>query len=99
MRPSVVPEPHEAAPTAWTGTVVFAGVLMFLVGTFQVVEGLVTLFDRGYYRVAENGLVVTSTTPSGAGSTYSSASSSASVASGHVPAASSPAPSVSRWRS
>jgi len=44
--------------TAWTGWVVFAAFMMILVGCFQAIEGLVAVFDEGFYRVTENGLVV-----------------------------------------
>ena len=54
------PAPHTEAPepTAWTGWVVFAAVMMTLVGTFQAIQGLVALFDDGYYVVGPEGLVV-----------------------------------------
>jgi hypothetical protein len=45
-------------PTAWTGWVLFASAMMFLLGIFQIVEGVVAIFDNGYYRVTESGLVV-----------------------------------------
>src|SRR3954465_5443700 len=45
-------------PTAWTGWVVFASAMMFLLGFFQAVPGLVPLFDDGYYHVTPSGLVV-----------------------------------------
>jgi hypothetical protein len=45
-------------PTAWTGWVVFAAFMMVMVGSFQAIEGLVALFDDGFYRVTESGLVV-----------------------------------------
>jgi hypothetical protein len=45
-------------PTAWTGWVVFAAFMMIMVGSFQAIQGLVALFDDGFYRVTENGLVV-----------------------------------------
>jgi hypothetical protein len=32
--------------------------MMFLLGFFQIVEGLVAVFDDGYYHVTESGLVV-----------------------------------------
>jgi hypothetical protein len=61
-RPTV--EPSGAAydgappPTAWTGWVVFASAMMFLLGCFQAVQGLVAIFDDGFYHVTEGGLVV-----------------------------------------
>jgi hypothetical protein len=42
------------APTGWTGWVVFASFIMILVGTFQAIEGLVALFDDGFYAVKDN---------------------------------------------
>jgi hypothetical protein len=46
------------SPTAWTGWVVFASMMMILVGSFQAIEGLVALFDDGFYHVTQGGLVV-----------------------------------------
>jgi hypothetical protein len=45
-------------PTAWTGWVVFGAMMMIMLGCFQVIAGLVALFDKGYYLVGQNGLVV-----------------------------------------
>ena len=45
-------------PTGWTGWVAFAAMMMFLLGSFQAVQGFVAIFDDGYYRVTESGLVV-----------------------------------------
>ena len=47
-----------AEPTAWAGWVVFGGVMLMMMGAFQVIEGLVALFDDGFYLVRQNGLVV-----------------------------------------
>ena len=61
-RPTV--EPSRAAyddtppPTGWTGWVVFASAMMFLLGSFQAVQGLVAIFDDGFYHVTEGGLVI-----------------------------------------
>jgi hypothetical protein len=48
----------EREPTGWTGFIVFASSMMILVGMFQVVQGLVALFDDGFYLVSAHGLVV-----------------------------------------
>jgi len=48
----------EPPPTAWTGWVVFASAMMFLLGSFQAVQGLVAVFDDGFYHVTESGLVL-----------------------------------------
>jgi hypothetical protein len=47
-----------APPTAWAGWVAFAAMMMFLLGSFQAVQGLVAVFDDGFYHVTEGGLVV-----------------------------------------
>jgi hypothetical protein len=45
-------------PTPWTGWVVFAAFMLIMGGAFQAVEGLVALFDDGFYHVTDNGLVI-----------------------------------------
>jgi hypothetical protein len=45
-------------PTGWTGWVVFASFMMIIAGSFQAIEGLVAIFDDGFYHVTESGLVV-----------------------------------------
>ena len=52
------PPPAEGTSTAWTGWVVFGGVMMIMLGLFQVVQGLVALVKDEYYLVTQNGLVV-----------------------------------------
>jgi hypothetical protein len=44
--------------TAWAGWVLFGAVMMVLVGTFNVVYGLVALFEDTYYTVGPQGLLV-----------------------------------------
>src|SRR6266542_5535763 len=44
--------------TGWVGWVMFAGTMMFLIGSFQVMADLVALLDDSYYLVRSNGLVV-----------------------------------------
>ena len=51
-------EETYAAPTAWSGWVVFGGVMLIMMGAFQIIEGLVALFDDGFYLVGRSGLVV-----------------------------------------
>ena len=57
-RRSTATEEGYAAPSAWTGWVVFGGVMLIMMGAFQVIEGLVALFDDGFYAVRSDGLVV-----------------------------------------
>ncbi len=54
--PLVDDHPH---PTGWTGWVVFGAAMIMLVGAFSVLEGLVSLFDSGYYLTTSDGLAVT----------------------------------------
>lgn len=49
---------RSTRPTAWTGWVAFAGIILILAGLFHVIEGLVAVFNRGYYLVTSSGLVV-----------------------------------------
>jgi hypothetical protein len=46
------------APTGWVGWIVFAGVMMVMVGTFHVIEGLIAVLKDEYYLVADSGLTV-----------------------------------------
>jgi hypothetical protein len=48
----------EPVRTGWTGWVAFASTMMLLLGSFQAVQGLVAIFDDGYYHVTPSGLVV-----------------------------------------
>jgi hypothetical protein len=48
----------ETGRTRWVGWVVFAGVMMFMLGCFEVIAALVAIFDDEYYLVESSGLVV-----------------------------------------
>jgi hypothetical protein len=48
----------EPATTGWVGWVYFAGVMMALLGAFQIIEGLTALFNRTYLLVTSNGVLV-----------------------------------------
>ena len=48
---------HE--PTAWVGLIVFGGVMMLMMGGFQIIQGFVALFRDEYYLVTRNGLLLT----------------------------------------
>jgi hypothetical protein len=50
-----VSEPSRA--TGWVGLIVFAGVMLALLGTFHVIEGIVALVRDNYYVVTNGGLV------------------------------------------
>jgi hypothetical protein len=53
--------PHASRPqeqSGWIGWIVFGAVMLLLLGGFQVIQGLVALFDDGFYLVGESGLVV-----------------------------------------
>jgi len=50
--------PRRPGPTAWAGVVLFGGIMMEMVGGFQLIQGLVALFKDDYYLVSPNGLVV-----------------------------------------
>lgn len=44
--------------TGWYGLVVFAGILMIMLGAFHAMAGLVALFEDEYFLVSQQGLVV-----------------------------------------
>jgi hypothetical protein len=44
-------------PSAWVGWVVFAGTIAIIVGIFNIVQGLVALFDDQYFVVARGDLL------------------------------------------
>ena len=52
------PAETSAPPSAWTGWIVCAAAMLLLVGTFQIVMGLVALLDDGVLLVRPTGLVV-----------------------------------------
>jgi hypothetical protein len=55
-------EPYESertGSTAWVGMIVFAAVMLILVGTFQAIEGFVAIVKDEYYHVTRDGLVLT----------------------------------------
>ena len=45
-------------PSGWVGWVVFAGVVMITLGAFHIIDGLVALFEKGFYSVTSSHLVV-----------------------------------------
>src|SRR5664279_5530446 len=55
---STVPVTDARGTSGWVGWVAFAGVIMFMLGIFHVVEGIVALAKNEYFLVGRNGLVV-----------------------------------------
>lgn len=53
-------ERGSGAPTEdrWSGWVLFGSMMLIMLGCFQGIAGLVALFNKGYYLVGKNGLVV-----------------------------------------
>src|SRR5689334_17050437 len=49
---------QDDEPTAWTGYVLFAAIMLVLVGSFQGIMGFVALFEDNYYLVPGTSLVV-----------------------------------------
>jgi len=46
------------APSAWAGSVVFAGTMAIIAGVCNIIQGLVALFDDKYFVVAGGDLLV-----------------------------------------
>ena len=59
-RRSYTDEPYAASrePTAWVGFILFAGIMLFMMGGFQVIEGFVALFKDDYYLVTRNDMII-----------------------------------------
>ena len=51
-------ESYERGPTAWAGWVVFGGVMLIMMGTFQAIEGFIAVFNDDFYLVRPSGLVI-----------------------------------------
>jgi hypothetical protein len=49
---------RQSAPTGWVGWIMFAGIMMIMLGTFQAIEGLVAIFKDDYFLVGRNGLAL-----------------------------------------
>lgn len=58
VRSSVPPGPVHQEPTGWVGWIIFAAVMMVMVGSLHAIEGFVALFKDTYYLVSRNGLVI-----------------------------------------
>ena len=48
----------EPTGTGWVGWVHFAGIMLMLLGAFQIIEALTALFNRHYLLVTSRGLLV-----------------------------------------
>lgn len=49
---------RDSGMTGWSGWIIFAAVMLVLLGAFQIIEGLIAVFDDGFYQVNSNGLAV-----------------------------------------
>ncbi|WP_218617864.1 DUF7144 family membrane protein [Cryptosporangium aurantiacum] len=50
--------PGAPAPSGWVGVVSFAGIMLLLIGGFQLFEGIVALVKDDYYLVTDSGLML-----------------------------------------
>jgi hypothetical protein len=50
--------PNRTQATAWVGMVLFGGIMMQLMGGFQLMQAFVAIFKEDYYLVTRDGLVV-----------------------------------------
>lgn len=60
-RTSTPLERQNVTPTrmsGWVGWVAFAGIMMVLLGTFHIIDGLIALFNDKYFLVTQSGLAV-----------------------------------------
>jgi hypothetical protein len=52
------PSRQASQATGWAGWLIFAAVLMILLGAFHTIQGLIALFNSEYYLVGPQGLSV-----------------------------------------
>jgi hypothetical protein len=52
------PSVQPTEMTGWVGWIAFAGVMMIMLGTFHVFDGLLALFQDDYFLVTRTGLTV-----------------------------------------
>jgi hypothetical protein len=57
-RPQSPPAGYAREPSGWVGWISFGGVMLMMLGAFQIIQALVALFDDGFYLVAPSGLLV-----------------------------------------
>ncbi|GAA0255238.1 membrane protein [Saccharothrix mutabilis subsp. mutabilis] len=50
--------PSRPRASAWTGWIGFAAIMMIVIGAFNVIEGVVALFDDEYYVVGPDNVLV-----------------------------------------
>ncbi|MEU7530574.1 hypothetical protein AB0A74_32935 [Saccharothrix sp. NPDC042600] len=50
--------PSRPRASAWTGWIGFAAIMMIVIGSFNVIEGVVALFDDEYYVVGPDNVLV-----------------------------------------
>ena len=51
-------QPRRRGATAWVGFVVFGGIMLLMVGGFQIMQGFVAILRDEYYYVTRNGLLI-----------------------------------------
>lgn len=49
---------HASPSSGWVGWLIFAAILMILLGAFHAIQGLIALFNPEYYLVGPHGLSV-----------------------------------------
>lgn len=57
-RPAGYRARRTARPSGWVGWVIFGCVVMITLGLFHIIDGLVAIFEKGYYLVTSSHLVV-----------------------------------------
>lgn len=50
--------PGYSGPTGWVGWIVFAAIMMVMLGFFHAIQGLVALFDDQKFLVTDSNLIV-----------------------------------------
>ena len=62
------PEGYDTGRTGWTGWIAFAGVMMIVAGSLNLLYGIIAAVNDEWVVWTNRGSMSTSTSPSGAGS-------------------------------
>lgn len=54
---STVPTPGARGTSAWVGWIAFSGIMLFVLGGFHIIQGIVALVEDEYFVVSPSGLV------------------------------------------
>ena len=55
---STTPQAGAPGTSAWVGWIAFAGMMLIMLGSFHLIQGIVAIFEDEYFLVTSSGLLV-----------------------------------------